>query len=188
MSEYEVKCECGKSIRVASSQAGSSVYCVCGREVPVPSMSHLRRSAGQTPVPLNAVEHVRQMIACGQLRENTKCPLTGLPVDDEVALHIQCERVLVRHGDAGWWRIFCFTFLFGWVWLLFTRNEQREEFGHDIAVVVPVAVNSQARAQINAMRTQREFRTILATTPAYLRLLEEYPESEISVASSAELL
>jgi hypothetical protein len=85
-------------------------------------------------------------------------------------------------------RIFCFTFLFGWVWLLFTRNEQREEFGHDIAVVVPVAVNSQARAQINAMRTQREFRTILATTPAYLRLLEEYPESEISVASSAELL
>ena len=128
------------------------------------------------------------MVSSGQLPENTQCPLTGLPVDDTVTIHIQCERALVRHGDAGRWGTFCYLFLFGWIGLLFIRNQPRQEFGHDIAIVVPIAVNSQATAQINAMRSQRELRRLLATTTIYLLLLKEYPESQLSLTSAADLL
>ena len=41
----EVSCPCGKCIPVSAGQAGSSVECQCGREVPIPSLRQLRQSA-----------------------------------------------------------------------------------------------------------------------------------------------
>jgi len=40
--KYLLPCECGKSIPVATSQAGSQVACECGAEMEVPTMRGLR--------------------------------------------------------------------------------------------------------------------------------------------------
>ncbi|HEV3081469.1 MAG TPA: tetratricopeptide repeat protein, partial [Gemmataceae bacterium] len=40
--DYEVGCSCGNFIPVSEAMAGSSIFCVCGRTVQVPSLSQLR--------------------------------------------------------------------------------------------------------------------------------------------------
>lgn len=42
---FEIACPCGKTLGVTGTQAGSNVTCPCGKEVPVPSLSELRRNS-----------------------------------------------------------------------------------------------------------------------------------------------
>lgn len=42
---FEVVCDCGNPISVSAGQAGGTVACRCGRAVPVPKYSELRRAA-----------------------------------------------------------------------------------------------------------------------------------------------
>jgi hypothetical protein len=37
-----LNCECGRQLTVSAGEAGTTVPCVCGRAVAVPSFSHLR--------------------------------------------------------------------------------------------------------------------------------------------------
>jgi hypothetical protein len=39
---FEITCDCGKKLPVTEGMAGSSISCVCGRSVSVPSLSQLR--------------------------------------------------------------------------------------------------------------------------------------------------
>lgn len=42
MASFAIPCECGKSLRVSASQAGTNKDCICGRSVPVPSFRDLQ--------------------------------------------------------------------------------------------------------------------------------------------------
>ena len=42
---FEIACECGKSLVVTEGMAGTSTTCSCGRVVPVPSFGDLRKQA-----------------------------------------------------------------------------------------------------------------------------------------------
>ncbi len=182
MTEYEVSCECGKTIPVEAMQAGATITCPCGKPVQVPKLSKLRRAAGQTPIPLNVVEQIRSLIRDGQLPDNVSCPITGKPVDNTVWLHIQCERIDVRHGEPGFWSNIAYFFLIGWIWFIVALliKEPRKEFGHDISVDAPLGINHAASGSITAASV-RTLKAVLAHTPIYSQLLHEYPAADVWV-------
>lgn len=179
MATYEVRCECGRTIPVEARLAGSRASCFCGRSVVVPNLSQLRRAAGETAIPLNTVERIRLAIREGELPDNRFCPITGRAVDDTIWLHVQCERVMVRYRGGGWWSRLFFHLFLGWFALFFDREKGRDEFGHDIAVEVPLAISSSARESLAAARGPKALVDALRGTPLYRELLEEYPAAEV---------
>jgi hypothetical protein len=47
--EFQIPCDCGKSITVAGEAAGTVIDCACGKQISVPSLGALRRQAGLAP-------------------------------------------------------------------------------------------------------------------------------------------
>lgn len=179
MNTYEIRCECGRTIAVESRLAGSQASCFCRRTVPVPNLSQLRRAAGQTAIPLNVVERIRVAIRDGELPDNRFCPVTGRPVNDTIWLHVQCERVVVRIRGHGWWGQAFLHLVFGWLALLLPRERARDEFGHDVAVEVPLAISASARESLIGARGRKPLVDALRCTSLYRDLLDEYPSAEV---------
>ncbi|VTU00795.1 unnamed protein product [Gemmataceae bacterium] len=69
--QYQVHCECKRSITVSGADAGASVRCPCGKTVEVPPLHKLRASAGQiTTSPELTLE---AMLARGELPDTPNC-------------------------------------------------------------------------------------------------------------------
>lgn len=43
--KYTLQCECGQEVTVSAGDAGSTVNCACGKAVPVPGLSELKRTS-----------------------------------------------------------------------------------------------------------------------------------------------
>jgi len=179
MTEYHVPCECGMTVAVEVSKAGTTQTCVCGKAVQIPLMSALRRAAGQKPMPLNALEHFRLLSREGGLPDNVSCPITGAPVNDTVWVHVQCEREEVRYGRIKLWQ-HLLLFLFTRV-ILFYRSGRPEVYGRDTAVEVPLGINRAARSSFATARGQRFLKEALSCSPTYSQLLREYPDADVWV-------
>jgi|688.fasta_scaffold11056_7 hypothetical protein len=177
MTKYHVPCECGMTVSVEVSKAGTTQTCFCGKAVQIPLMSALRRAAGQTPMPLNALEQFRLLIREGRLPDNVSCPITGEPVNDTVWLHVQCERVEVRDGRIKLWQHLLLA-LFTRV-ILVHRSGRPEVYGRDTAVEVPLGINRSARSSFMAARGQRFLKEALSCSPTYSQILREYPDAEV---------
>jgi hypothetical protein len=179
MTEYHVPCECGMTVPVEVSKAGTTQTCFCGKAVQIPLMSALRRAAGQTPMPLNALEQFRLLSREGRLPDNVSCPITGEPVNDTVWLHVQCEREEVRYSRIKLWQ-HLLLFLLARV-ILFYRSGRPEVYGRDTAVEVPLGINRAARNSFATARGQRFLKEALSCSPTSSQLLREYPDAEVWV-------
>jgi hypothetical protein len=185
MSAYSVSCECGASHRVAASQAGSKLACACGRSVAVPTMSALRKAAGELAL-VSTVDQIRAMVRDGELPTGDLCPYSGRPANDTIQFHVECERAWVRGGETSTREALVWTLLLGWIGLLFSyiKSSPREELGRDLVVVAPVKISADARSKIVRLRQQRTLKSLLSQTPIYARLLEEYPSATITVSDA----
>jgi len=184
MTEYHVPCECGMTVSVEVTKAGTTQTCFCGKAVQIPLMSALRRAAGQTPMPLNALEQFRLLSREGRLPDNVSCPITGEPVNDTVWLHVQCERVEVRDGRIKLWQHLLLA-LFTRVILIY-RSDRPEVYGRDTAVELPLGINRSARSSFTAARGQRLLKEALSCSPTYSQILREYPDAEVWLIDDQE--
>ncbi len=187
MSEYSVNCECGIRLGVDARQAGSTISCECGRSISVTLLSVLRRSAGQSTK--STLELIEAMIRSGELPAEMVCPLSGRQPEETVYFHIQCERSWVRGGepiDIG--KLLLYYTLFGWIGALMVsrKMQERQEFGRDTTVTVPVRISSEVRAKVYGTRRQKTLRTYLSHVPIYARLLKEFPEAVVTPTNSAQ--
>lgn len=185
--EYTVHCECGKAHPVAAKQAGSEFRCDCGRCVVVPRLSQLRIAAGQSAVPLNAVEIVEGMLRNGELPSNTVCPLSGKDAEHTVMLHVQCEEIwLQSEGRKGNSLLFLYNLLIGW-WLgAAVASEDSgpvQQYGRNTSVTIPIRISEDQRTKILKTRDQQVLKSLLNNTPAYAKMLEEYPDAEVTALS-----
>ena len=179
---YSVTCECGVLHPVSATQAGSTLTCRCGRPVDVPPLSSLRKSAGESPVPLNTIERIRAMIRSGELPSGDVCPYSGRRADDTMLFHIQCERTWVRgSGEWGTGKIVIYVWLLGLIGALIAslKSGPREELGRDISLEVPVRISADARPKLIKMRRQKTLKALLCETPIYSQLLQEFPGATI---------
>ena len=182
MATYSVNCECGKSIAVAQSQAGASVICDCGKTVPVPLLSALRRAAGESNRTI--IEELRFQIANKELPYGNLCPFSGKLADYIVTINVQCERSWTRGGEElSLNKIIAFYIPFGWLGALIASRRMMplEEFGRETVIDLPLKVSTEMRSQVTRMRSQKSLKTALRTVPIYEKLLDEYPDSVVSV-------
>lgn len=187
-SQYSVQCDCGASHPVSAMQAGATIACSCGRSVDVPMLSSLRRSAGETPIPLNTVERIRAMIQNGELPQGDICPYSGRPANETLLLRVECERVWMRGGGStDFGKMFAFVFLLGWLGLLLAWRKMQplEERGRDTAINVPVRISTDARGRILRLRRQRALKALLCKTPIYAALLREFPGATVTPIGQA---
>lgn len=187
--EYSVHCECGRSHPIQATQAGALLLCQCGRRVDIPTLSSLRSSAGESPIPLNTIQQIRAMIRDGTLPANEICPMSGRPATTVIWLHIQCERVWTENAGGGR----DLPKLLAPLLRLHLREAARWESykpaiikGRDTSVGVPLRVSPDAIATIRRIRRQRKLKILLEQTPIYRQLLGEYPEAMVSYIDDAD--
>lgn len=170
---YTILCQCGIILEVAPMQAGSAIACECGQVVEVPSMSALRKSAGESAIPLNIVEKVHGMVHRGELPTNTTCPLSGQLAKVTLFVKVQCERTYVHRGTPkdlqGFFSLFASY--------LSSDKSGARTVGRDVSVDVPVLIAADQQQRFLNTRSQSQLQDWLRTTPIYEQLLEEYPEA-----------
>jgi hypothetical protein len=98
--EFEFHCSCGKSHAIATSQAGTTLTCVCGREHVLPSLSELRRSAGIPVFQKSTSDSVWDALNSGDIEFGDRCLQCGDATDDLHAVWAICERSYL-HVSGG---------------------------------------------------------------------------------------
>ena len=91
MLDFSVRCECGQEHSVATTQAGTSLACLCGRSIEVPRLGELRARAGLQPVAENAVEITRRLTKEGKLPTGKCCLICGATTDSIYTPVAECE-------------------------------------------------------------------------------------------------
>jgi hypothetical protein len=162
--------------------------CSCGKSVDVPTLSNLRKSAGQSAIPLSTIDRIRIMVRDGALPAGEICPVSGRPADETILIDVQCERAWVRGGeswDTG--KVIAYVLLFGWIGALIAsrKSQPYEELGRDTSLTVPLRISSEVRPKLQRMRRQRKLKSLLSQTPIYSQLLKEYPEAIVSALKNA---
>lgn len=182
---YSVSCACGVTHAVSATQAGSRIACACGRSLDVPTLSSLRKSAGESPFPLSTVERIQAMIRDGSLPSGDVCPYSGRAANDTVFFHVQCERAWERGGDSRQIaEIILYFLLCGWVGALFvaarSKPAKQMVFGRNTLLEVPLRISSDVRKKVLGIRGQKKLRALLCHTPIYSELLREFPDATVA--------
>lgn len=120
---YQVLCACGQVHAVEESSAGATLPCKCGRSVPVPALSTLRRQAGQAAYQPRATLLIEHLLAAGELPP-LGCACCDVPTEEVVNATAQCERS--QAGPTGAEvvaRVLLFLFIGFWSFLLYAGRE-----------------------------------------------------------------
>ena len=183
--KYSVECKCGRTLPVEATQAGSTLVCTgCSQPVPVPRLSALRVAAGETAIPLNAAERVRQAVHDGTLPSNSVCPVTGSLADSTAIFLIRCEIAWRKNAEPSTAQVIVFGLLLGWVGVLIALlrgrgNGETEIQGRETVVKAPLRVSEEALRQLSRGWSQSALRGLLSNVPQYADLFKEYPSAEI---------
>jgi hypothetical protein len=111
--EYLLPCTCGRAVVVQARQAGQTVRCECGQELPVPTMRELgsleQRQSQQAPVAV-AWTTRQALVSLGLLILLIGIGLTGfvywkMPRFDPVATGHELDN-LHPHYLFQWWRYY----------------------------------------------------------------------------------
>jgi hypothetical protein len=152
--------------------------------VDVPLLSALRRSAGETAIPLNALETIQALIRDGELPSGDVCPYSGASANCTLFVCVRCERSWVRGSDSIDARgAILYVLFLGWIGALIALGKsgaRREELGRDTAIDLPLRVSSAATSKLMRLRNQRKWKALLRETPAYARLLDEFPDARVT--------
>lgn len=179
---YFVNCQCGRRHEVAAYQAGTALACGCGRQVPVPLLSQLRRDAGQDAYVTNAAERIARLLASGEIPTRGRCLVCDrqtMLVDECTAVCEQSWQRVNRRLDRSTLFLAIITGpLFALLYFL-SRGKQPEDdvevLGHDVSVTLRYHWCEGCRER-NSLRSLRELRQSLERLPEYAALFREYPD------------
>lgn len=190
-SEFSLKCQCGRAITVAGSQAGSTVMCGCGAEVKVPSLSRLRELSGKDRYESSICDTIRRLVQSGELPAGDTCAVSKKPTDDVIEIEILVP--MLGKGNEGISKTGLITLLFGIYGLiyvalfafytaLFGRPQFQEE--GTTTVLAPIRVAQRYHGKVRRM-SQARLKRLLRTVPVYARLLDENPYSRITIVDTS---
>ena len=151
---FSLSCDCGKSLEVTASQAGTNVPCSCGRAVSVPLLSQLRQLAGQAAYEAGTIDTINRMIRDGELPHGDTCAISGLPTLDSYDLYVQCESKWTKGPGTGRYLFVIFTILFLPFWVIWVfvgkalLDEERQVLGSDRGVYTPLRVRQEYHQQL----------------------------------------
>jgi hypothetical protein len=142
---YQVSCECGESVPVKETDAGSAVNCRCGRRVVVPLAEELQ--TGRILVSAASIERrIRRMIACGDLPPDQLCASCGEAAGARlVKARAECERYRTRTSGG-----FRFLLIPGLFWVAWREEKRTERLGRDTDVPAPFHLCDGCRQRFRA--------------------------------------
>jgi len=145
-------------------------------------LSKLRGSAGESPIPLNALERIQAMIRDGRLPSGDICPYSGRPAHETMIFRVHCESPWAK-GPGGGETLatialgLCFGFIGS---LIASRDSGPEEIvGRETTIDLPVRISPEARPELERLRSQKRIKAVLSQTPIYAQLLREFPEATV---------
>ncbi len=165
--------------------------CPCGLTNPIPSLSQLRKEAGQAAYPSAIIDIINRMLDDRELPWGDKCAVSGTPTNDVMLLAVQCEIPSlphIRRGGFGWaWQLLLSLCLlpFGLIRVPLPSPAEKNvplpdlALGHEGRVRIPLRVRRDHWQLVFEM-SQEELRKLLATVPVYAKLLNHYPQANIS--------
>ena len=177
--QFQVDCPCGERIGVTSALAGGEVRCRCGKQVKIPSLSNLRRSAGQRAYATSTADRLRGMYAEGALPVEKVCLQCGDATEHVLPCVVECERPATRAG--GLMRLLLVG-LVAPLWIFWQANrdyQDAEARGRELVVKTPLRLCPGC-----AQRVRKSNRALLACVrqaELYAPLLDEYPQAAVSV-------
>jgi hypothetical protein len=173
---YPVGCECGATIHVPGTSAGTTFTCQCGRQVEVPGLARLKASVGQAV--LSADLELQHLTAAEALPLEKDCVICGRTTDDQVAYRVVCERPETK-GRVPLWQQVLLMGLSPLLYVFHMSGQRVEVHGRDVAFRLPVRV-CEGCAQ--TLTTPAAVRDAMDETPVYARLFDKYPDAKISNA------
>ncbi len=175
--DFAIKCACGERIKVIASQAGSELKCICGKIQTVPSLSELRRSAGQTAFDVSVTEKLQQLYFDGKLPLELNCVRCGSATRETLNFKVECQRPMVRGN--GYWKTFFLMLFAPWIAMKQIHDDYRnpEVIGRELIIRTPIRMCSQCASQIDTVG--KETKELLRRTSLYQELLTEYPQARI---------
>jgi hypothetical protein len=180
--DFEVECACGKKLLVFEGRAGSSVDCLCGRTVRIPSLNILRARAGLTPYNDPPELVIRRLLHEGRLPSLTTCARCGMRTEETVIVKTECERRWIRKaGGFSWLTLLLSAFLlpfrvFHWESLVV------EYLGTDKIFDLPLTLCYPCRS---GLWWQSTLKKCLNMEPAYRQLLDKFPDAKVKLIKKA---
>lgn len=183
---YALTCDCGKTLSVSGTDAGTSVSCACGRAVAVPPLHILRRTAGEE---VSSPElEIRVRVASGDLPEGSACASCGKPTRVWATVRVECEPRLDDEGESSnpvglgflrgvlgdglWWYL---------SWYTKRRAAEAPKYNEHNVLELPIIMCGGCSRGVR----EAELRRAVEGVSVYGRLLAKYPEAQLSLAQTS---
>jgi hypothetical protein len=179
--DFPVTCQCGKSQRVSSAAAGTTVICGCGMGITVPSLRALREEAAITGSQPKL--YLERILADGKYPGKAECVCCGEPTQDLQYFRVQADqsgileekqrstRLTYAAAIIGW-------LLFGWLGgaLLASAHSKRLKelaaIPKEVDLDLPLFVCPGCTGRVKRVRG---IKAALRSIPAYQDLFDAYP-------------
>ncbi|HKB03460.1 MAG TPA: hypothetical protein VKD90_14655 [Gemmataceae bacterium] len=171
MTDFNLPCECGRSIAVTAGMAGSSTVCRCGRTVRVPSLSDLKAGAGLTRYEVNPAHRILQMDKDGVLPAAAGCPRCDGDTALTLSATVECEQAV--GGDSGESPLWV-VLLFGWLGalaVLARRGPDTPEHGGTVVAPARLRLCEGCQRRLGVRSRRVGFLYLLALVPLVCGLI-----------------
>jgi hypothetical protein len=175
--DFTFDCQCGRTLRITAVDAGQSKVCRCGVSNTIPSLSELRRRAGQASYDINITDKIIARYAQGSLPSEATCAQCGRETTGILNCSVECERPY-SHG-RGFWSTVLLGLLSPW-WMLGVINrdyKHNEVHGREVIVPTPLRMCPECAAHVH--RQTDVTRNLLQRIPLYAQLFQEYPKAGV---------
>ncbi len=176
---YPVVCDCGKTHQVTSGAAGSTLACVCGRMVEVPSLTALKASVGGEG--LAPEMEIEGLLLARKLPLEPDCALCHRLTEDKFHCQVRCEAPTLKPPMSFWQYALALAFIpFVGVKALLTAALLRDTgvlTGRDVSFRLPVRICGACMAELESWEVVTN---AIRRTPVYARLLDKYPNSRLA--------
>jgi hypothetical protein len=180
--EFSLHCSCGRRVRVTEVSAGATAPCICGRAIPVPKLSELRRRAGVSTRDLSPELVIEQYLASGSFPCDNLCVVCGAKTANRTSAAVECEKIFLKDGmNSG---IAFFSLLLG----IFAHHlphrvlvgDEVEQHGRDLTYVVPLAACEHC---LTRLYPPEELKQALRRVTLYRQLLDKYPDAMVRLVN-----
>ena len=175
--DYQVACACHKIHRVTTGDAGTSLTCSCGRMVEVPSLTVLRREAGEIGGSPELI--LESMLRDGDLPQHSYCVECHAVTDHIRFFSAICETPDLKKTIRGCSYI-AYYLVFGLLASVIIRTIQtqtpEEEHGRRVKFRLPLRICHIC----DSKRTAADSMAVLSQVPVYAHLFKKYPHAIIT--------
>jgi hypothetical protein len=181
--QHTLSCQCGESVTVEETAAGSTVPCRCGRMLVIPRLGELRRQAGIVRPSFSPALEIEAGLLAGTLLEGDKCLVCEAATDGLIYCLAECEKAPIENLGPSKWTLLVAFLTFGFlgslaVSLASSKSEDAKVWGEDRTFTLPMRVCPKCQRELTDLE---KLAATLRRVPVYRRLLAKYPDTVVSL-------